>query len=596
MIQNIINKNLKYFLYFYRHLRYRVFVALLFSVLVGVLDGFGLAMLLPLLQMVDGSSDMDSAGMGNLRFIVDFITGAGFELTIDTVLLFMIIFFTAKGIARFYEIFYRVSLRFFFVTKLRFENIDALSILSYKSFVLTDSGRIQNTLSGEIGRIVQSFGSYFLTAQNAVLVIVYLFLAFLANPHLAVMVAVGGALTFLIYRTIYKKSKLFSKQVTASSHGFQGLLIQNVAFFKYLKASAGIKHYADRLKEKAEEIEVTNRKMGIMGAMMESSREPLIMLVVMIIIFTQINFFGQNLGPIILSLMLLYRALNSLMLLQVQWNNFLSNSGSIENMTDFMEGMNKSQETYGSEKLDSFHHDIEVKDVSFSYTGQPVLQDINLHIRKNETVAFVGESGSGKTTLVNLLAGLMHPDSGSIKVDDQDLAVLDVRTYQRHLGYITQEPVIFSDTIYNNVTFWSERNPENEARFWAALKRASIDVFVRDLPKAEESPLGSNGILVSGGQKQRLSIARELYKEVDILIMDEATSALDSETEKTIQQNIDLLKGNYTFLIVAHRLSTVKNADKIVLMRDGRIEAFGNFRDLTERSKAFRRMVELQEI
>lgn len=587
---------MKYFVYFYGHLRYRMFIALVFSVMVGVLDGFGLALILPLLQMVDGSTEVNSGGMGNLRFIVDFIEQIGFRLTLETILISMIVFFTLKGLARFYEIFYRVRLRYFFVKKLRFENIDALTNLSYKSFVLSDSGRIQNTLSGEVSRIVQSFASYFSAAQNIVLVAVYLTLAFLANPQLAAMVAVGGGLTMLVYRTIYKHSKIFSKKITNSSHDFQGLLIQKVAFFKYLKASAGIKHYADRLKEKAEDIEVTNRRMGFLAALMESSREPLIMMVVMLIIFTQVNLFGQSLGSIILSLMLLYRALSSLMLLQVQWNNFLHHSGSVENMTDFMREMTANQETYGAGDLGKFKGQISVENLSFSYGDQPVLQDINLQIFKNETVAFVGESGSGKTTLVNLLAGLMKPNEGAVKVDGNNLAEIDVRTYQRHLGYITQEPVIFSDTIYNNVTFWSERTPENEKRFWDALRRASIDEFVRDLPNAEESPLGSNGILVSGGQKQRLSIARELYKAVDILIMDEATSSLDSETEKTIQENIDLLKGSYTFLIVAHRLSTVKNADKIVLMRNGKIEEIGNFADLNNRSEIFKRMVELQEI
>src|SRR5690606_34691608 len=207
MVRKLVNIYLKYFLYFYSHLGYRVFVTLLFSVLVGVLDGFGLAMLLPLLQMVDGSSEVDATDMGNLDFIVDFITSAGFTLTLETVLLSMVVFFSLKGIARFYEIYYRVNLRYFFVKKLRFENIDALTHLSYKSFVLSDSGRIQNTLSGEIARIVQSFSGYFLSAQHAVLVLVYITLAFVANPEMAALVAVGGSLTVLLYRTIFKRSK-----------------------------------------------------------------------------------------------------------------------------------------------------------------------------------------------------------------------------------------------------------------------------------------------------------------------------------------------------------------------------------------------------
>lgn len=573
-----------------------MFVALVFSVLVGVLDGFGLAMLLPLLQLVEGSGDVDASSMGNMQFIIDFVESTGLELTVETILITMLGFFVLKGFARFYEVYYRVSLRYFFTKKLRFENIDILSRLSYKQFVLSDSGRIQNTLSGEIGKIVQAFSGYFLAAQNAVLVLVYLALAFLANAQLATMVAIGGGATLFLYRSIYSKSKLFSKTITSSAHGFQGLLIQIVAFFKYLKATAGIEPYANRLKQKAEDIETTNRKMGVMAAIMESSREPLIMLVVMAVIFIQINVFGQGLGTIILSLLLLYRALNSLMILQVQWNSFLGLSGSIENMTDFMEDFSQHQETFPTAQLQNFEGEITVQEVSFQYTGDSVLKSVELKIKKNQTVAFVGESGSGKTTLVNLLAGLMNPTTGSILVDGHNLAEIDVRSYQKRLGYITQEPVIFSDSIYNNVTFWSPRTPENEERFWAALERASIADFVHQLPQAEESPLGTNGIMVSGGQKQRLSIARELFKEVDILIMDEATSALDSETEKTIQENIDILKGKYTFLIVAHRLSTVKNADQIVLMRNGSVEETGNFIDLSLKSSTFRRMVELQEI
>lgn len=596
MLKNFVRKHLKYFHYFFTHLRYRILAALVFSLAVGVLDGFGIAMVLPLLQMVSGSTEATASDMGNLSFIVDFITRAGFDLDLKTILVAMVVFFSLKGVARFYEMYYRVKLRFFFVTKLRHENINALSNLSYKKFVLSDSGRVQNTITGEVSRIVVSFGHYFGGAQSLMLALAYLFLAFLANMELAILVAIGGGSTILLYRGFFRRSKTFSKKITASSHTFQGLLIQKVAFFKYLKASASIKHYANRLKEMADVIEKTNKRIGAISSVMEAAREPLIILVVVSIIIVQVNIFGQGLGSILLSLMLLYRALSSLMMLQVQWNNFLTNSGSIENMQHFMQELNENQDSYGSVKLKTFDDQIEVNNVTFSYGDRPVLKNINLKINKNETVAFVGESGSGKTTLVNLLAGLMKPDTGEITIDNQSFTDLDVRTYQKRLGYITQEPVIFSDTIYNNITFWAEKTPENLDRFWKTLERASIDQFVRDLTKAEDAPLGSNGILVSGGQKQRLSIARELYKEVDVLIMDEATSALDSETEKTIQRNIDLLKGTYTFLIVAHRLSTVKNADKIVLMSRGEIVEMGSFSELVEKSPNFKKMVELQEI
>ena len=169
-------------------------------------------------------------------------------------------------------------------------------------------------------------------------------------------------------------------------------------------------------------------------------------------------------------------------------------------------------------------------------------------------------------------------------------------SYQKRIGYIAQEPVVFSDTIFNNITFWDSPNEENIKRFQKAIEQASIKKFIEELPEKENTLLGNNGINLSGGQKQRISIARELYKEIDILILDEATSALDSETEREIQENIDKLKGNYTIVIIAHRLSTIKSADVICLMDQGRLSDQGNFDELIIKSDKFKRMVELQEI
>src|SRR5690554_4105147 len=177
-------------------------------------------------------------------------------------------------------------------------------------------------------------------------------------------------------------------------------------------------------------------------------------------------------------------------------------------------------------------------EVEFNYGSTRILDGITFTLYKNRTLALVGESGSGKTSLMNLMAGLALPDQGEITIDGQPIRDIDRRTFQRRLGYITQEPVIFSDTIFNNVTFWDQPSPENKARFFEALAKAAVYDFVMGLEKKEESPLGSNGIMVSGGQKQRISIARELYKEVDILLMDEATSALDSETERSEERRV----------------------------------------------------------
>ncbi|WP_202946846.1 ABC transporter ATP-binding protein [Nitritalea halalkaliphila] len=282
--------------------------------------------------------------------------------------------------------------------------------------------------------------------------------------------------------------------------------------------------------------------------------------------------------------------------MQYAWNKFLEVSGSLVNLQDFQNSLKVNQEYSGKLDFSNLKNEINVKNVSFSYGENGILNNINLSIPKNKSVAFVGESGSGKTTLVNLLCGLIPPTSGQILIDDLNLNELNKLQFQQRIGYITQEPVIFNDTIFNNITFWAKRTPENEMRCIEALKKASVYEFVYAQAGKLDTVLGNNGINLSGGQRQRISIARELYKEIDILIMDEATSALDSETERAIQENIDALKGQYTLLTVAHRLSTIRNADTIVLLERGAIKEQGNFSELLERVPKFKKMVQLQEV
>lgn len=559
------------------------------------MDGFGLAMFLPLLQMVDGNqTTADNEKMGNMSFLVKAFEQMGISLTIGVVLLLIFIFFSLKGILKFIEGYARVSYEQLFIKNIRIRNIRGLSNFSYNFFVNADSGRIQNTLSGEVEKVNQAYRYYFVSVQYGVFVLVYVSMAFFSNPQFAVLVAIGGGITSIMFKKLYRITKSLSKKVTSHSHTFQGLLIQKVSFFKYLKATGLLNKYADKLVSTSLKIQESQKKSGIIAAATQAVREPLIILVVVTVIIVQVKYFSQSIGIIILSLLLFYRALTYLIGLQNFWNFFLGVSGSLDNMTSFAKELKAGKEQVGSIVFPQFKDKLELKDVSFFYENIQILNNIDLTIHKNETIAIVGESGSGKTTLMNILTGLLRPGQGSVLVDGCNLEDINKRTFQKRIGYITQEPVIFNDTIFNNVSFWDSPSPENIERFNEAIKKASIYDFVMDQPLQAEAMLGNNGINVSGGQKQRLSIARELYKEVDFLFLDEATSALDSETERTIQENMYQLKGKYTILIIAHRLSTVKDADKIVLLNKGKIERVGTFKEMVRDSASFKRMVELQ--
>lgn len=573
-----------------------MFILIVLSIFIGILDGFGLTMFLPLLQMVNDSSTVDPEALGNLRFLTDFIENMGMSLNLISVLSFMTIFFLAKGLVQYFAGIYGVNIREWFIEKLRLSNINGLNNLAYKYFVMSDVGRIQNTLTGEVDRVAASYFNYFKALEFGVLVMVYMAFAFRIDPQFAVLVTVGGILTNFLYKSLYKNTKNVSRTLTGENNVFQSLIIQNVSNYKYLKATGSLNSYGNKLKESVIRIRNSNKTIGKLDALLFAGREPILIFVVVTVIYIQTSLFGSELGPILLSLLFFYRALNYLMQMQARWNKFLAVSGSLENMTSFGKELKANKESNGKIILDQNIQNLELSDISFYYNQTQILKNISLNINKNETVAFVGESGSGKTTLVNIIAGLLPLESGEYSIDGKPINTINLSSLQERVGYITQDPVIFNDTVFNNITFWGEESEANKKRFWTAVKQAAIFDFINELPNKEQTVLGNNGVNLSGGQRQRISIARELFKDVEILILDEATSALDSETEKAIQKNIEDLKGNYTILIVAHRISTIKNADRIVVMKDGEITNVGSFYNLVEQSRYFKKLVELQEI
>lgn len=595
MIKRIIKNNLTNLVYFHGYLKYRIVVFLILSILVGVLDGLGLIMFVPLLESVSNSpADASKGQLGNLSFIIDAFNYLGIKLTLISLFFVMLSFFSFKGVFQYFAEYKKVEYVQFFTRVVRVNLIDALKSLTFKNFATSDVGKIQNTLSGEVIKVTVAFGSYMQVIGLSMMIVVYTALAFISNPQFSFLVAIGGIVTNLLFKRIYKKTKYFSSGLTQSNHDFQGMLIQYVAFFKYLKATASSNKYAKKLTGKVYEIENYQIKIGKLNAIMSGIREPILISVVMTVMIVQVKYFGSSIALMILSVLFFYRALNSVMMLQSYWNTFLSVSGSLDNMSSFTKELEDGSEKFGTEELKSFNNKVSLENISFSIKKKEILKDISLTISKYDLIAFVGESGSGKTTLMNMISGLMKVNKGKITVDGIDYDNLKVDTLQKKIGYITQEPVIFSDTIYNNVTFWDEKTPEKLERFNNALKNANIYDYVYEQVQGEDFVLGNNGVNMSGGQKQRLSIARELYKEVDFLFFDEATSSLDSESERLIQENINALKGKYTIIIIAHRISTIKNCDTIYYLKKGNIIKSGTYNELITESEDFKKMAQYQ--
>jgi ATP-binding cassette subfamily C protein len=322
-------------------------------------------------------------------------------------------------------------------------------------------------------------------------------------------------------------------------------------------------------------------------------------LLIMVILVTRGDNAGNLIPIVALFAMASIRLMPSVSQVASSLNSLKFGKAAIDDIYDDVKSL-ESQRIEDNKTDDDNHlrlsSEIQLEDVTFVYPGteRPVLQNISLSIKKGSAVAFVGPSGAGKTTIIDIILGLLEPTEGKIKIDNKDIHSDRnlLKGWQSNIGYIPQDIYLIDDSLRRNIAFGMADEEIDDGRIIEVIGKAHLNDFLEDLPQGLDTTIGERGMCLSGGQCQRIGIARALYHNPKVLVMDEATSSLDNQTESDISQAIDEMSGEKTVMIIAHRLSTVKKCEMIFFIKEGRLMDYGKLNELLERNEDFRQMAQ----
>lgn len=592
----ILSLLIKYGRYFKKYTGLHLYVLIIISIVLAFTEGFGITLFFPLLVSLIPGSPGTAAINSKFQMVFNYF---GIAFTTTSLLLAIAVIFIIKAAGMILSGIYQYHLASKIAKDATDNMLEKLPTMSYRFYLQKDTGYLTNIIIQETPRIRDAFISFIKLYNSIAPIVVFTVIIFSVNSYLALYVIAVGIAILFSFRIINTKIQNYSIKISGENSNLSHRFIQLIQSFKYLYSTSGFKKIKSKLSETNESLAKLNFKIGAAGSISSALMEPISIVAIIAVMFFQIKIIGQSTAGLLVILILLQRIVTAVFNFQGQWQGFNVYLGSLNLVTSIADEIENNQADFGYLTYKELEGSIVFHNVSFGYSEKQIINGANIKINKNQMLGIVGQSGAGKSTLINLITGIIDPGEGRITVDGTDLREIDKRIYREKIGYVTQESVIFDDTVANNISLWN-CDPDNELCIQKVTKAAESSLcmdFIQELPEGLNSVVGDRGIRLSGGQRQRLAIARELFKEPDILIFDEATSSLDSESEAYIINGIEKLKGTVTIILISHRISTIKNCDYVYVLNKGKVIEEGSFNDLQSNTGSeFFRMCQLQDI
>lgn len=596
-------KSVTYYLGVYKNfIGKRLYIVFVLTAAAALTEGIGITMILPLIEAAGAGDGGVNNGSATVQILYGILSVLGIEESVVGILIFIGVIFIGKGLLEFIEGGYASFLRAELLKEIKSKMFNAYRMMDYKYYAENNTGHFINVINGQINSFIRSFDTFTRFLRMIIITVSYLSIAFLLAWNFALMAVGVGILLLFLFKYLNTYVQELSRKTSSEESVLNKFLVQTIQSFKYLSSTNQMQYLKGGVMASIRKLAQYMFRQGAASAFTKAIREPVSVIFLLFVIIIQVMVFDSPIEPIFVALLLFHRGMQHMIGIQDDWQKTMEKIGSLEMVVKEFEVLKYNREKSGNQVIGQLSEGIELQNIHFKYDDKEthVLKSISVEIPVNKMIAFVGESGAGKSTLIDTLTLLLKPQVGEIIIDGVNASDIDVASWRSQIGYVSQETVVFDDTIANNICLWKgdyATDPEVKKRVQEAAKRAFADEFIQNMGDGYNTVVGDRGVRLSGGQRQRLFIARELYKNPNLLILDEATSALDTESERYIQQSIDALKGSMTVVIIAHRLSTIKNADLIYVLEKGEIIESGTYNELSMKSESrFAQMVAIQSL
>ncbi len=535
----------------------------------GLLEGLGINALIPLFSFVvkdaPRGTDLFSRAIQRLFASLDL------EFNFLFLLIFMAAMFALKAAILFLAQYINAKISTNYEKQIRTTLFAETLTTTWPHLLTQKIGHLEKVLMDHVG-----FTANALTYLSGIILLLtglsmYIFVALNISVVITLSTLALGGVLFLFFKPFLYKTRRVSETVSQTGKAAAHHINENMIGLKTVKALGAEAVIARRGEEYFDELRQARVKLTLYENTVSAVFQPISIIFILIVFAVSYQTPEFNFASFAVIMYLIQKMFAYVQSMQSKFHTINGYVPYLQSVISYQQAAVLYREPNDGQNLFAFEHGLEFKNVRFSYQNkkQAVLGGINFHIRRGEMVGLIGPSGAGKTTIVDLLLRLFTPTSGQILINGQDIQKIDLKSWRQNIAYVSQEIFLLNDTIENNIKFYD--SAITKPQIAEAAKMANIYDFVTAQPEKWQTIVGERGVLLSAGQRQRIILARALARKPAILILDEATSALDGESEILVQKSLQDLKGKITVIAIAHRLSTVRNSDRLLVLEKGQI-------------------------